>query len=207
MANKKIIEEKLNALSAFLKQYIYAQNKPPTIREICQHVNFSSTSTAYSYLRKLQEKGEILIHKNESRGISFQGQILKPSEFSEIPLLGDISAGIPILAQENYFDKFFLPHNLFNASGDLFMLNVSGSSMVEIGINDGDLLIVKSQNYANNGQVVAVLIDEELSTVKRFFKENDVVRLHPENKNMSDIFPQTVSILGIVIGLIRTEVK
>lgn len=207
MTKKNIIEEKINTLSFFLKQYTTVHNKPPTIREICYHVNFNSTSTAYNYLRKLQDRGEIIIHKNESRGIIIKGQFLNPGDFSELPLLGEITAGIPILAQENFHDRYFLPHKLFNNNGQLFMLTVSGSSMVEIGINDGDLIIVKSQNYANNGQVVAVLIDEELATVKRFFNENGVVRLHPENRNMSDLFPQTISILGIVIGLIRTEVK
>lgn len=208
--SKNSMEEKLQKLNDFLKKYVALNSRPPTLREICLALNIKSTSTVSVYLRKLEERGEISITSQLSRGICIENSIFNECDFQLVPLIGEITAGSPILAKEETLESFFLPNNLFKNNGQLlFMLTVSGSSMVEIGINNGDFLIIKKQNHAKNGQVIAALIDNELATVKRYFNDEKGLRLHPENKNMIDIYPEPDGfiILGIVIGLLRTEVK
>lgn len=198
---------KIDKLKVFLKDYFLKNNYPPSIREICDYMGFKSTSSAHKYLQGLEDEGYITIDSNVSRGIKLDRTSFGICEFNNVPLVGEITAGTPIFAEENFSDNFQLPESLFRGDDDLFMLKVSGTSMIEIGINDGDFIVVKKQNTAINGQVVAALIDNENATIKRFFLENNRVRLHPENKHMADIYPDNIIILGIVKGLIRTEIK
>lgn len=199
---------------AEIRDYVYAtvdeRGCPPTIREICYKFDIKSTSSASYYLRKLEDAGELRINKQKSRGLEVTGKRITSRDVVAVPLVGSVTAGVPKLAVEDSDDTVFLPSSLFShADEGTFMLAVQGTSMIDIGINDGDKIIVKQQNTARNGQVVVALIDGEMSTVKRFYMENDKIRLHPENKFMQDKFynPSDVSIIGIVVGLIRTEIR
>ncbi len=198
---------------ADIRDYVYKtvdeRGCPPTIREICSKFDIKSTSSASYYLRKLEGAGELRINKQKSRGLEVTGKRITSRDVVAIPLVGSVTAGVPKLAVEDIDDTIYLPSSLFSRlDDDTFMLEVEGTSMVDIGINDGDKIIVKQQNTARNGQVVVALIEGEMSTVKRFYMENNTVRLHPENKYMQDKFynPQDISIIGVVVGLLRTEI-
>ena len=198
---------------ADIRDYVYKtvdeRGCPPTIREICSKFDIKSTSSASYYLRKLEGAGELRINKQKSRGLEVTGKRITSRDVVAIPLVGSVTAGVPKLAVEDIDDTVYLPSSLFSRLDEnTFMLEVEGTSMIDIGINDGDKIIVKQQNTARNGQVVVALIEGEMSTVKRFYMENNTVRLHPENKYMQDKFynPQDISIIGVVVGLLRTEI-
>ncbi len=197
MSNSNDISVKLDKLYNYINTFTANNGFPPSIREICRDLHIKSTATAYYYLKKLEENGRIVKSPSKNRAID----VPLRSATKTIPLLGKIAAGTPILAIENIEEQYTLPVDLL-PSGDCFVLTVSGNSMVESGIYNGDKIIVKQQNTAENGQIVAVLIDDS-ATVKRFFKEKDYIRLHPENSAMKDIIVDDVVILGIVTGLIR----
>lgn len=207
MNKKNDIENILTNLTEYLKDYFSVNHIPPTIREIAGALNIKSTSTVSYYLKKLEQRDIITLNSQLSRGIRLNTTEPMEYDFLKVPLIGEITAGEPILANENFTDVFMLSKNLFSNLDNSFMLKVSGSSMVDIGINDGDYLLIKKQNYALNGQIVVALIDNDLATVKRYFNDALGIRLHPENKNMQDIYPENLQIIGIVCGLIRTEVK
>lgn len=200
---------KLTQIYSYIEDTIDERQYPPTVREIQDRFGIKSTSSVAYYLNKMEEMGYIRRSKQKSRGIEIVGskQQLRLRDMMQVPLIGSIPAGAPKIAIEDYDDTFALPRTLFNTGGDLFMLNVEGSSMKEVGINDGDIIIVKSQPTAENGQIVAALVNNEYSTVKRFFNDEKGIRLHPENSAMSDLYPDTLAILGIVVGLIRTDIK
>lgn len=201
--NEKVIE-----IYNYIKTAQEERGYPPSIREICSEFDIKSTSSGSYYLRKLEEMGMIRINYGKSRAIELTGpKAPKAEDMLQVPLIGTITAGAPIFAVESYTDTYALPSNLFRLSGDLFMLDVQGTSMIDAGINDGDKIIIRKQSYAQNGQIIAALLDGENATVKRFFKDENGVRLHPENKHMSDIYPTDMSILGVVVGLIRTNIK
>ncbi len=198
---------------AEIRDYVYKtvdeRGCPPTIREICSKFDIKSTSSASYYLRKLEDAGELRINKQKSRGLEVTAKRITSRDVIEVPLVGSVTAGIPKLAIEDNDESVYLPTSLFNLVDErTFMLEVEGTSMIDIGINDGDKIIVKQQSTARNGQVVVVLIDGEMSTVKRFYFENGKIRLHPENKYMQDKIysPEAISVLGVVVGLIRTEI-
>lgn len=197
MSNSNDISVKLDKLYNYINTFTANNGFPPSIREICRDLHIKSTATAYYYLKKLEENGRIVKSPSKNRAID----VPLRSATKTIPLLGKIAAGTPILAIENIEEQYTLPADLL-PSGDCFVLTVSGNSMVESGIYNGDKIIVKQQNTAENGQIVAALIDDS-ATVKRFFKEKDYIRLHPENSAMKDIIVDDVVILGIVTGLIR----
>ena len=179
----------------------------PSVRELGQDLGFSSTCSVAYHINELIKQGRIARDDKKSRSITIVGAnahevMPTPKEdFVNIPLVGTITAGTPILAVENYDDVFSIPKSLFHGD-DLFMLRVSGTSMIEAGINDGDYIIVKKQPTANNGDIVAALLDDH-ATVKRFFKESNRFRLQPENILLKPIYTDHVDILGVVIGLIR----
>lgn len=200
---------KLTQIYSFIEDTIDERQYPPTVREIQDRFGIKSTSSVAYYLNKMEAMGYIKRSKQKSRGIEIVGskQQLRLRDMMQVPLIGSIPAGAPKIAIEDYDDTFTLPRTLFNTGGDLFMLNVEGSSMKDVGINDGDIIIVKSQPTAENGQIVAALVNNEYSTVKRFFNDDKGIRLHPENSAMSDLYPDTLAILGIVVGLIRTDIK
>lgn len=193
-------------------QYIYdtVENKgfPPTVREICAAVDLSSTSTVHGHLARLEQRGLILKDATKPRAIEVtkkgrQELGIKPKE---IPVLGVVTAGQPILAVEDIEEYFPLPPDFKNDAGELFMLKVHGNSMINIGILDGDNVIVRQQSSASNGEVVVAMTDDNEATVKRFYKENGYYRLQPENDTMDPIILDSVKILGKVIGLYRNRI-
>lgn len=175
----------------------------PSVRELGRELGFSSTCSVAYHINELIKQGKITRDDKKSRSITIVGSIPQPldEDFVNIPLIGTITAGTPILAVENYEDVYSIPKSLFHGE-DLFMLRVSGTSMIEAGINDGDYIIVKKQSTANNGDIVAALLDDS-ATVKRFYKESNRFRLQPENILLKPIYTDHVDILGVVIGLIR----
>ncbi|MBQ9782597.1 MAG: transcriptional repressor LexA [Clostridia bacterium] len=190
------INEKLNACYEYVKNYIQENGYAPSVRDICKDLNIKSTATAHLYLKKLSENGLIDVKSDKKRAIS-----LNSSYVSGVPLIGTVAAGQPIFATENYEDYYTLPKD-FNTSEDLFMLTIKGNSMQNAGILNGDKIVVKKQNDANNGDIVVALLDDS-ATCKRFFKKDDKIILHPENDDYSDIIVNDVQILGKVVGLIR----
>lgn len=189
----------------YIKNQIQKKGYPPSVREICKGVNLKSTSTVHRHLEKLESKGYIRKDPTKPRAIEVLDKpdedIFAPKKTVDIPIIGNVTAGEPILAVEHVEDTFPVPIEMAER-GPLFMLQVRGDSMIEAGILDGDYVIVKQQNDAINGDIVIALIENE-ATVKRFFKEKDYVRLQPENEAMSPILVKNVTILGKVIGLFR----
>ncbi|MBR2480034.1 MAG: transcriptional repressor LexA [Clostridia bacterium] len=203
------MQQKMEMIKNYIYETVDERGCPPTIREICYKFDIKSTSSASYYLRKLEEAGELRINKQKSRGLEVTGKRLTSRDVIRVPLVGSVTAGIPKLAVEDNDESVYLPQNLFSrVDENTFMLTVEGTSMIDIGINDGDKIIVKQQPNARNGQVIVALIGDEMSTVKRFYAENGKIRLHPENKFMQDKYydPEDIKVLGIVVGLIRTEI-
>lgn len=195
---KTKINDKINKVYHFVVNYIDANGYPPSIREICAKLGIKSTATAYSYLDKLKERGLLDKSPMKKRAIAPAN---KKSAYASIPLVGTITAGSPIFAVENIEGYCPLPED-FNGAEDDFALRVSGESMINAGIYDKDIIIVKKCDTADNGNIVVALIDDS-ATVKRFYKKNGKIVLHPENDTMSDMIFDDVRILGIVKGLIR----
>jgi len=187
----------------FIKDQIRQKGYPPSVREICKGVNLSSTSTVHRHLERLETKGYIRRDPTKPRAIEIldEDNSYKPRKTVDIPIIGKVTAGEPVLAVENIEDTFPVPIELAER-GPLFMLRVQGDSMIEAGIFDGDYVIVKQQNDAINGDVVIALIENE-ATIKRFYKEKNYIRLQPENQSMEPIIVKDVKILGKVIGLYR----
>ena len=195
----KKTEEKINAVYNYVKEYLDTYSFPPSVREICANVDIKSTATAFSYLEKLHERGLIMKVSNKKRAVSVPQ---KSNAKSLAPLVGVVTAGTPILAVENIENYIPLPPEFDNKDNDLFLLRVSGDSMIEAGIFNGDKIIVKKQQTADNGDIVVAYFDDS-STVKRFYKKGSKIILHPENSSLSDIVLDYVDILGIVVGLYR----
>ncbi len=191
------IETKLNELYSYVKNFQDANGFSPSVRDICKDLQIKSTATAHYYLEKLCEKGLISKKGDKKRAISVNG---KKNSF-EVPLVGTVTAGTPILAVENLEDYYPLPLE-FNTGETLFMLKVKGNSMINAGILDGDKIVVKKQETADNGDIVVAML-EDSATVKRFYKKDNFYVLHPENDEMEDIVSSEVSILGVVVGLTR----
>ncbi len=190
------------AILAFIKKSIRQKGYPPSVREIGQAVGLSSSSTVHGYLKKLEAMGYLRRDPTKPRALEVLDELEGDKvEFVNVPLLGRVAAGMPILAVENREELFPLPTH-FTGSGEFFMLTVRGDSMIEAGILDEDMVVVRRQNDVNNGDIVVVLLDEE-ATVKRFFRESGRVRLQPENSLMEPIYATDLQILGKVIGLVR----
>ena len=195
-----------NHILQALKRLIAKNGYPPTVREIGNEAHLSSPATIHFHLKKLEEKGYIKKDNNKNRTI----EILVPNEYIEkddnvveVPLLGKVTAGTPIEAIENPNEYFSLPANLITTKNEVFTLKVSGESMINVGIYDGDILIVERKNTAHNGETVVAMNDNNEATVKTFYKENGYFRLQPENDTMEPIILKNVTILGKVIGLYR----
>ncbi len=199
------ISKKQQEIYDFINDELYTRGYPPSVREICTAVNLKSTSTVHGHLQKLQTKGYIKRDPTKPRAIEVMARdsIYKGNkEMVNVPIVGLVTAGQPILAVENIEDTFPLPLDFIN-NKECFMLHIKGSSMIEAGILDGDYVIVEKQNTAVNGDIVVALVDEEEATVKRFFKEDQRIRLQPENSSMEPIYRDNVGILGKVSGVIR----
>jgi len=201
LMGKKATEKQAEIL-AYMDEYIKEKGYPPSIREICAAVSLSSTSTVHAHLNTLKKQG--LIQKDDStpRGIRvMHHQEEHNDNIVNVPVIGRVAAGTPILAVENLERTFPIPVDMVGNS-NVFMLRVKGESMIEVGIHDGDYIIVKQQAVANNGEIVVALIEDE-ATVKTFYKEKDHIRLQPENSTMDPIIVKEVAILGKVVGLFR----
>ena len=200
--------DKQTAVLNYIHKQVDAQGYPPTVREICAAVGLSSTSTVHGHINRLIKKGYLKKDPAKPRaleitaeGLEFLG--IEPKNNS-IPLLGVVAAGEPILAEQDATDFFPIPPTI-NDHDDLFMLQIQGTSMINMGILDGDKVIVRRQNTANNGDVIAMTSDNE-ATCKRFFKEESYYRLQPENDTMDPIILNHVTILGKVVGLFRDNI-
>lgn len=197
--------EKQMQVFEFLKKQTKERGYPPSVREICDAVGLSSTSTVHGHLSSLEKKGYIRKDPTKPRAIEIliKDTVDSIKEIINIPVVGKVTAGMPILAVENIEDSFPIPAEYFKSKNDLFMLNVSGDSMIEAGIHDGDLAIIEKTNVAQNGDIVVALIENE-ATIKTFYKENDHIRLQPENKTLKPIIVDDCSILGKLAGIFRS---
>ena len=189
-----------------LKKFMAKHGYPPTVREIGSMLNLSSPATTHFHLNKLEEKG--YIRKNEAKNRALE--LLVPNEYLEkeenvvdIPLLGKVTAGNPIEAIEVPDEYFTVPAAMINTKKEVFSLRVSGESMINVGIYDGDIIIVERKNTAINGEKVVAMTEDNEVTVKTFYKEDGYFRLQPENDTMAPIILDKVSILGKVVGLYR----
>ena len=207
------LNKREKAILKYIEKQVNAKGYPPSVREIGKAVGLSSTATVHGYLAKLEEKGYIKKESQKGRtlrllkGGAEENKNKEPKEFYsgkemvEVPVIGKITAGAPILAVENITDTFPIPID-FVGNSESFMLTVRGESMIEAGILDGDYILIKKQNIANNGDIVVALIEDE-ATVKTFYKEKDHIRLQPENSTMDPIIVPDCKILGKVAGVFR----
>ncbi|MBO9598968.1 MAG: transcriptional repressor LexA [Cohnella sp.] len=197
-----------NAILEFIKNEVRDKGYPPSVREIGEAVGLASSSTVHGHLDRLEKKGLIRRDPTKPRAIEILGDDEEisfglASSVRQIPLVGKVTAGVPITATENIEEYFPLPATMV---GDqpVFMLSVRGDSMIEAGIHDGDYVIVRQQQSATNGEIVVAMTEDDEATVKTFYKERDHIRLQPENSSMQPLRYPNVSILGKVIGLIRS---
>ena len=196
------IKDKQLEIYNFLKTYTENKGYPPSVREICEAVGLSSTSTVHGHLKRLEKKGLIKRDPAKPRALEIAELNQSKKEMINIPIIGKVTAGLPILATENIEDTFPVPLEYVKHDRELFMLRVTGQSMINVGINNNDLAIIEKKESAENGDIVVALIDNE-ATIKRFFKENDHFRLQPENDTMDPIIVENCSILGKLVGIYR----
>ena len=198
----------------FISEFVSKFNYPPSVREICANVGFRSTASAQYYINKLVDSGKIRRNTGKNRTL----EIIAPefirashdeSKMRRVPMLGNIAAGQPLFAGVTDDEYIDISPEFFNTSGDLFMLTVKGTSMVNVGILDGDTVLIRKQPTAYDGQIIAAMIDNNEVTLKRFFKYGDTIRLKPENDNMDDIIVDSghdFTILGVAVGLMRNNI-
>lgn len=206
MKEKENLTKRQNDILNFIKKYIATHGYPPTIREICDGVNLSSPATVFVHIKNLEKNGYIKSSNNKFRTLELlvENEYLeKKEDIVKVPLLGKVTAGSPITAIETPNEYFDLPANLIPSNAEVFTLHVSGESMINAGIYNNDYVIIKRQNNAKNGEIVVAMTEENEVTLKRFYKEQDHIRLQPENDTMSPIILPNCTILGIAIGLYR----
>ena len=194
-------KRKLDDVLQFINEYTDENGFPPTVREICARLQIKSTATAYDYVNRLKEMGMLQKTAGKKRAVAVTN-----TNSVRVPLIGTVTAGTPILAAENYEGYYTLPTAEFHGD-DLFLLTVKGDSMIEAGIFSSDKIVVRKQDTAENGDIVVAMFDdgiEEGATVKRFFRRDGKFILHPENSALSDYVLNEVTILGKVIGLLRS---
>jgi repressor LexA len=197
------IKDKQSEIYEFLKTYTASKGYPPSVREICEAVSLRSTSTVHGHLKRLEKKGMIKRDPSKPRALEIAELSASKREMINIPIVGKITAGLPILATENIEDIFPIPLDYIKHDKELFMLRVSGQSMVNVGIRDNDLAIIESSQDAINGDIVVALIDDS-ATIKTFFKEKNHIRLQPENDTMDPILVDDCKILGKLVGIFRS---
>ncbi len=183
------------AVFNYIQQFISENGFPPCVREVCSACNIKSTATVFNIINRLKERGLLEKSDVKRRAISLTNKSVS------VPIVGNVAAGEPIFATESYEGYVSLPENFFSGD-DLFMLNVQGNSMIKIGMYNGDKVVVRKQNTADNGDIVVALVDDS-ATVKRFYKRDGKFILHPENDDMEDFIYDNVEVLGKVVGLIR----
>lgn len=196
-------KDKQKEIYEFLKYYTELKGYPPSVREICEAVSLKSTSTVHGHLKRLEKKGLVKRDPTKPRALEIVEFSSNRKELIHVPILGKVTAGMPILATENVEDFFPLPIDYVKHDRELFILKVTGESMIDAGIQDGDLAIIEQTQTALNGDIIVALIENE-ATIKRFFKENNYIRLQPENKTMDPILVDDCSILGKLVGLYRS---
>ena len=203
MAEQGRITAKQQEILEYIKETILKKGYPPSVREICEAVHLKSTSSVHSHLETMERNGYIRRDPTKPRTIEIIDDCfnLTRRELVNVPMIGTVAAGQPILAEENIENYFPIPVELL-PNEQTFMLRVKGESMINAGIFDGDQIIVKQQEYAHNGDIVVALI-EDSATVKRFYKEKGHYRLQPENDALEPIIVDEVTVLGVVIGLVR----
>ncbi len=207
MAN---LSEKDYEILNFIKDELLIKGFPPSVREIGEKVGLKSTATIHARLRKLEEHGKIIRDSSKNRSIKVVGMEEEnlskieyvSDKYIDVPVYGNVAAGLPITAIDEVNDTFPLPIS-YAKNKDLFMLKVTGESMINAAILDGDMIIVSKQPTANNGDIIVALLDNENATVKTFYKEKGYIRLQPENDTMEPIIVDDVKILGKVIGIFR----
>lgn len=203
----KKISKRQEDILTFIKSEVKKKGYPPSVREIGEAVGLASSSTVHGHLARLESKGFIRRDPTKPRAIEVldpEGlETMKPGVL-HVPLVGKVTAGLPITAIENIEEYFPLPESYGTSEDNLFMLEIVGNSMIEAGILNGDYVIVKQQQSANNGEIVVAMTQDDEATVKRFFKEKNYFRLQPENESMDPIILDNVSILGKVVGVYRT---
>ncbi|MBG9980091.1 transcriptional repressor LexA [Facklamia sp. DSM 111018] len=200
----KITTKQLNVLES-IYQLLQENGYPPTVREIGSRAGLSSPSTVHGHLDRLEERGFIDRDPSKTRTIEISHLGLKMLGIKpdKVPLLGYVAAGAPILAEEEAMDYYPKPIDLQYDPSELFMLIIKGESMINVGIMDGDMITVRKQSSANNGDIVVALTDENEATCKTFYRKSNHIILRPENDNMEDIILSNVSILGKVVSLTR----
>lgn len=197
------ISPKQQEILDYIKHVILKKGYPPTVREICETVHLKSTSSVHSHLETLEKNGYIRRDPTKPRAIEIcddSFQVVR-TEMINLPIIGNVAAGLPILAEENIQDYFPVPADII-PKGESFILNVRGNSMVNAGIFNGDRVFVNTCNTANNGEIVVAMI-EDSATVKTFYKEEGHIRLQPENDTMEPIIVDECTILGKVFGVFR----
>lgn len=210
-------DEKEALTLRFITEFVSKNNYPPSVREICANVGFKSTASAQYYINKLADSGKIRRNSGKNRTIEIVAQdyvaenicYADSDDLRRIPLLGNIAAGQPLFAGVETDETLSISKEYFNCTGDLFVLRVKGTSMINAGILDGDSVIIKQQPTAYDGQIIAAMIDNNEVTLKRFYKEKDFIRLKPENDTMEDIIvdsSHSFRILGIAVGLMRNNI-
>lgn len=206
MAQEKITAKQQEILE-YIKETILKKGYPPAVREICEAVHLKSTSSVHSHLETLEEKGYIRRDPTKPRTIEIIDDCfnLTRREVVNVPLVGTVAAGVPLLAEENIENYYPIPVELL-PNAETFMLNVKGNSMINAGIYDGDQLIVERCSTAYDGEIVVALVGDS-ATVKRFYKEDGYYRLQPENDEMDPIIVDHIKIIGKVIGLFRLGIN
>jgi repressor LexA len=201
----KLSKRQLDILK-FIKEEVKSKGYPPSVREIGEAVGLASSSTVHGHLARLETKGLIRRDPTKPRAIEVldeEEMNIPKSAVMNVPVIGKVTAGLPITAVENVEEYFPLPETFAAPDEQVFMLEIMGESMIDAGILDKDYVIVRQQSTANNGDIVVAMTEEEEATVKRFYKEDTHFRLQPENPSMEPIILQNVSILGKVIGVFR----
>ncbi|MBQ2745877.1 MAG: transcriptional repressor LexA [Lachnospiraceae bacterium] len=197
------ITEKQTEILEYIKKEILAKGYPPTVRDICTAVNLKSTSSVHAHLETLEKNGYIRRDPTKPRAIEIidENFSLTRREMVNVPMLGRVAAGEPILATQNIENYFPIPAE-FMPNGEVFMLQIKGDSMINVGIFDGDWIVVEKKNTARNGEIIVALVDDS-ATCKTFYKENGHIRLQPENDHLDPIIVPDCTILGKVISLYR----
>ena len=201
MANN--LTERERAIFDYIKKTIRSEGYAPSVRDICNALNMKSTSTVHTYLARLEEKGLIQKDAGKSRALRVDNGTTSNNSTLRVPILGKVAAGMPILAVENYEGYIDFPRPSANlSSNDVFALKVQGESMIEVGIMDGDIIVVEKCNTARDGDIIVALVEDE-ATVKTFYREDNRFRLQPENSEMAPIYVDELIVLGKVVASMR----